>query len=366
MRRQSGKIQFRIMSVFAFLSPPSTLRKPQKDPATELQREGTTLFWLPSDELRENMSFIKWFQRKRRSRDENIYEQKSRRSKSVDASLAHRAQLSSGKAGQQVFRLSRGHLDHSEAIPIPTINLQSCGSSETSNLQGEASCSVPEQYRRHSVGYMSSSVPNSASSSYSNSPTSEHVNSTPPRRRNLLPSPHRVLYSQYCDHLTADYGSADQSNPPRRHSDSCQECELDPLVAPPPSPASPKPNSNKFSRLFERWNSPAKTRYLVERTRRVRQFSEGEFSPKVLYSGPTRDPNANWVYHVHRRNSGSDYELRRRASSLSTPHRRADIEADPDQSACLFRTARGVSTFVSSYKGLLTLGKDVAIPRVKH
>ncbi|XP_059086007.1 5'-AMP-activated protein kinase subunit gamma-2-like isoform X4 [Tigriopus californicus] len=45
---------------------------------------------------------------------------------------------------------------------------------------------------------------------------------------------------------------------------------------------------------------------------------------------------------VHRRNSGTDYELRRRASSLSTPHRGSDIEADPDQSACLFRTARGL------------------------
>ena len=37
-------------------------------------------------------------------------------------------------------------------------------------------------------------------------------------------------------------------------------------------------------------------------------------------------------------------EIRRRAVSLSTPHRASDVHVDPLRSAILFRDARGVST----------------------
>ena len=36
-------------------------------------------------------------------------------------------------------------------------------------------------------------------------------------------------------------------------------------------------------------------------------------------------------------------EIRRRAASLSTPHRASDVHVDPLHSAILFRDARGVS-----------------------
>ena len=36
-------------------------------------------------------------------------------------------------------------------------------------------------------------------------------------------------------------------------------------------------------------------------------------------------------------------EMRRRAASLSTPHRGSDVNVDPLHSAILFRDARGVS-----------------------
>ncbi|TRY79972.1 hypothetical protein TCAL_11736, partial [Tigriopus californicus] len=71
-------------------------------------------------------------------------------------------------------------------------------------------------------------------------------------------------------------------------------------------------------------------------TASVKFFTEKGKTTKSKRRRHLTDPS------LHRRNSGTDYELRRRASSLSTPHRGSDIEADPDQSACLFRTARGL------------------------
>ena len=43
------------------------------------------------------------------------------------------------------------------------------------------------------------------------------------------------------------------------------------------------------------------------------------------------------------RNGGLEPELRKRTSSLSTPHRAVDVAVDPAHSAILFRDARGVS-----------------------
>ena len=37
--------------------------------------------------------------------------------------------------------------------------------------------------------------------------------------------------------------------------------------------------------------------------------------------------------------------MRKRTSSLSTPHRAVDVSVDPAHSAILFRDARGVSSF---------------------
>jgi hypothetical protein len=45
---------------------------------------------------------------------------------------------------------------------------------------------------------------------------------------------------------------------------------------------------------------------------------------------------------LDRRNS-LDQGQRRRAASLSTPHRASDIQVDPQMSAALFREVRGVS-----------------------
>ena len=43
------------------------------------------------------------------------------------------------------------------------------------------------------------------------------------------------------------------------------------------------------------------------------------------------------------RHSSLEPELRKRTSSLSTPHRAVDVAVDPAHSAILFRDARGVS-----------------------
>ncbi len=45
------------------------------------------------------------------------------------------------------------------------------------------------------------------------------------------------------------------------------------------------------------------------------------------------------------RGGGSEPEMRKRTSSLSTPHRAVDVSVDPAHSAILFRDARGVSSF---------------------
>ena len=46
----------------------------------------------------------------------------------------------------------------------------------------------------------------------------------------------------------------------------------------------------------------------------------------------------------NRKESSIEPEMRRRAASLSTPHRASDVHVDPLHSAILFRDARGVST----------------------
>ncbi|XP_059086010.1 5'-AMP-activated protein kinase subunit gamma-1-like isoform X7 [Tigriopus californicus] len=228
------------------------------------------------------MSFIRWIQRKRRSREENVLEQKSRRSKSVDVSQVSHVNGTKGSnlTADELLRLQRSPQIKSEAIQIPTINLQACGS--IGDQSGGDSELDSDPYRRHSLGYMSNSVQNSASGSRSSTPPNEDLDGRDAYRgRRLTPSPHQGLYSQYCAHLSADYGSNTSFSVTwRRHSDTCQK------------------------------NAAASDQTSMQ--------------------------------SVHRRNSGTDYELRRRASSLSTPHRGSDIEADPDQSACLFRTARGL------------------------
>lgn len=47
------------------------------------------------------------------------------------------------------------------------------------------------------------------------------------------------------------------------------------------------------------------------------------------------------------RQSSLEPEQRRRAASLSTPHRASDVHVDPNQSAILFRDARGVGIFMN-------------------
>ena len=49
-------------------------------------------------------------------------------------------------------------------------------------------------------------------------------------------------------------------------------------------------------------------------------------------------------------------EMRRRAASLSTPHRGSDVNVDPLHSAILFRDARGVSIqFINLIETFLSL-----------
>lgn len=65
-----------------------------------------------------------------------------------------------------------------------------------------------------------------------------------------------------------------------------------PNIASKPSNQSPSPN--KFVRLFEKWNSPSKTRFLAARMRRTRQYSEGdyaEFTTSLVAMG--NDSNGN-------------------------------------------------------------------------
>ena len=52
----------------------------------------------------------------------------------------------------------------------------------------------------------------------------------------------------------------------------------------------------------------------------------------------------------------AEHEMRRRAASLSTPHRGSDVNVDPLHSAILFRDARGVSIqFISLNETFLSL-----------
>ena len=49
-------------------------------------------------------------------------------------------------------------------------------------------------------------------------------------------------------------------------------------------------------------------------------------------------------------------EMRKRTSSLSTPHRAVDVSVDPAHSAILFRDARGVrSVNIETMKSMKTL-----------
>ena len=54
------------------------------------------------------------------------------------------------------------------------------------------------------------------------------------------------------------------------------------------------------------------------------------------------------AFFSDRRNS-FDQGQRRRAASLSTPHRASDIQVDPVMSAALFREVRGVSQHILSF-----------------
>ena len=54
-------------------------------------------------------------------------------------------------------------------------------------------------------------------------------------------------------------------------------------------------------------------------------------------------PNLNFPPFFADRRSSFDQGQRRRAASLSTPHRASDIQVDPQMSAALFREVRGVS-----------------------
>ncbi|TRY79331.1 hypothetical protein TCAL_16041 [Tigriopus californicus] len=170
------------------------------------------------------MSFIRWIQRKRRSREENVLEQKSRRSKSVDVSQVSHVNGTKGSnlTADELLRLQRSPQIKSEAIQIPTINLQACGS--IGDQSGGDSELDSDPYRRHSLGYMSNSVQNSASGSRSSTPPNEDLDGRDAYRgRRLTPSPHQGLYSQYCAHLSADYGSNTSFSVTwRRHSDTCQ------------------------------------------------------------------------------------------------------------------------------------------------
>lgn len=167
------------------------------------------------------MSFIRWIQRKRRSRGENVLEQKSRRSKSVDVSHVNGTK-GSNLTADEVLRLQRSPQIKSDAIQIPTINLQACGSIGD-QTEGNSELDS-DHYRRHSLGYMSNSVQNSASGSRSSTPPTDDPDvGDSSRGRRLSPSPNQGLYSQYCAHLSADYGSNTSFVVTwRRHSDTCQ------------------------------------------------------------------------------------------------------------------------------------------------
>ena len=50
-----------------------------------------------------------------------------------------------------------------------------------------------------------------------------------------------------------------------------------------------------------------------------------------------------FFFPVANKKDVAEPEMRRRAASLSTPHRGSDVNVDPLRSAILFRDARGVS-----------------------
>ena len=51
----------------------------------------------------------------------------------------------------------------------------------------------------------------------------------------------------------------------------------------------------------------------------------------------------NLIFYLEGGRGSSDNDIRRRTASISTPHRASDVQVDPEQSAILFRDARGVS-----------------------
>ena len=55
------------------------------------------------------------------------------------------------------------------------------------------------------------------------------------------------------------------------------------------------------------------------------------------------------TYFVVGKKDSLEPEIRRRAASLSTPHRASDVHVDPLHSAILFRDARGVSRNSSDF-----------------
>ena len=61
------------------------------------------------------------------------------------------------------------------------------------------------------------------------------------------------------------------------------------------------------------------------------------------------------------RHSSLEPELRKRTSSLSTPHRAVDVAVDPAHSAILFRDARGVSQYVNRFYSYLHYWPDMSI-----
>lgn len=235
------------------------------------------------------MSFVKWIQRKRRSREENIFiqeqKQKATRSKSVDSSLLTGVNLAQRppnyeergqeKKSRRFFALRSGGKNNnkvgfgnSNAVQIPVINLERCYADEEDEAEddlGESGLKVVTKStgRRHSVGIVPTTSPTVAlvaaaaaqtvtfedgddNSSYyssrSNSPSPtrvgesrgqprSHQSRRPSsgqghcrRRRMISPSPNRILYSQYCDLLTAEDACSNfpQNHSFRRHSDTCQ------------------------------------------------------------------------------------------------------------------------------------------------
>ena len=69
-----------------------------------------------------------------------------------------------------------------------------------------------------------------------------------------------------------------------------------------------------------------------------------------------------FFFSVGSRKDVAEPEMRRRAASLSTPHRGSDVNVDPLHSAILFRDARGVSIqFINLIETFLSLQMKIII-----